>query len=62
MSVGHLLTLQALMDKQLKPPPPVHGSVKEIFTEILKSFVKEFETLTFAVGGTVSAKITYNLH
>lgn len=62
MSVGHLLTLQSFMDKHLKPPPPVQGSLKEIFTEIFKLFVKEFKTVTFAVGGTVSARITYTVH
>lgn len=56
MSVGHLLTLQAFADKQLKPPPPVQGSLNEIFTEKFKAFVKDLEAATYAVGNTVSAK------
>lgn len=45
------------MDEQLKPPPPIQGSLKEIFTEKFELFVKEFETIIYAVGGTTSAKV-----
>lgn len=44
------------MDLQLKPPPPKHGSLKDICTKKFELFMKEFETITYAVGGTVSAK------
>lgn len=57
MWVGHLLTLQAFADKHVKPPPPVQGSLNEIFTVKFKAFVKELEAVIYAVGGTVSAKL-----
>lgn len=53
---SHLLTLQACADEHPKPPPPVQGSEKEIFTETFKAFVNVVEAIIDAVGGTVSAK------
>jgi len=40
---GHILTLQALTEEHLKPPPPVQVSLKEIYTETLGAFVKDVE-------------------
>lgn len=53
----HLLTLQVFVDKHPKPPPPLQGSLKEIFTETFKAFVKDLEAVTVAVGGIVSAEM-----
>jgi hypothetical protein len=48
--------LHAFTDEHPKPPPPVQGSVKEIFTETLRAFVNDFDAVIYAVGGMVSAK------
>lgn len=53
---SHLLTLQASMEEHLNPPPPGHGSEKDIEMETLRAFVNDAEATTFAVGGTVSAR------
>lgn len=56
--VRHLLTLQAFVDEHLKPPPsPIQGSLKFMFTETLRAFVKGFKAAIYAVGGTVSAEL-----
>ena len=55
MFVSHLLTLQAFTDEHTKPPPPVQGSLKDIFIETFRAFVKAVEALIYAVGRTVSA-------
>ena len=60
MFVSHLLTLQAFTDEHTKPRPPVQGSLKDIFIETFRAFVKLVEAVIFAVGGTVSAKLWYN--
>ena len=57
--VSLLLTLQAFTDEHTKPPPPVQGSLKDIFIETFRAFVKSVEAVIFAVGGTVSAKLRY---
>ena len=57
MFVSHLLTLH-FTDERTKPPP-VQGSLKDIFIETLRTFVKGVEAEIFAVGGTVSAKLRY---
>ena len=54
-----LLTLQAFKDEHTKPPPLVQGSLKDIFIETFRAFVKSVEAVIFAVGGTVSAKLRY---
>ena len=62
MFVSHLLTLQSLIDEHTKLPPPVgpvQGSLKDIFIETFRSFV---EAVIFAVGGTVSAKLSNNMN
>lgn len=51
------LTLQVFVDKHPKPPPPLQDSLKEIFTETFKAFVKDLEAVTVAVGGIVSAEM-----
>lgn len=62
-SVSHLLTLQAFVDEHLKPPPsPIQGSLKFIFTEILRAFVEGFKAVIYAVGGIVSAKLRHNVN
>lgn len=48
--------MQASKDEHPKPPPPLQGSEKEIFTETFKAFVNVVEAIIDAVGGTVSAK------
>jgi hypothetical protein len=60
--VSHLLTLQAFTDEHPKPPPPVQGSLKDILIETLRAFVKGVEAVIYAVGGTVSAKLSHNLN
>lgn len=51
------------MDEHLKPPPsPVQGSLKFIFTETLRAFVKGFKAAINAVGGTVSAELRHNVN
>ena len=57
MFVSHLLTLH-FTDEHTKPPP-VQGSLKDIFIETFRAFVKSVEAMIFAVGGTVSAKLRY---
>lgn len=52
---SHLLTLQASTDEHLKPPLPLQGSEKEIFTETFKAFVNVINGIIDAVGETVSA-------
>jgi len=37
-----------------KPPPPIQGSVKDMFTDTFKELVKDVEAVTYAVGGVVS--------
>ena len=64
MFVSHLLTLQSFTDEHTKPPPPVgpvQGSLKDIFIETFRAFVKGVEVVIYAVGGTVSAKLRYNM-
>lgn len=51
--------MQSFTDEHLKPPPPEQGSEKEIFTETFRAFVNGVDEVTYAVGGTVSAKIRY---
>lgn len=51
----HILTLQAFVDEHPKPPPPLHGSLNEIFTGTLRVFVNDVAAVTYAVGGIVSA-------
>lgn len=46
------------MEEHWKPPPPVQGSLKEIFTDTSRAFVKDVEAVTYAVGRIVSAKLT----
>ena len=62
MFVSHLLTLQSFIDEHTKPPPPVQGSLKDIFIETFRAFVKGVEAVIYAVGGTVSAKLRYNMN
>ena len=65
MFISHLLTLQSFTDEHTKLPPPVgpvQGSLKDIFIVIFRSFVKLVEAVIFAVGGTVSAKLRYNIN
>ena len=62
MFVSHLLTLQAFTDEHTKPGPPVQGSLKDILIETFRAFVKSVEAVIFAVGGTVSAKLRYNMN
>ena len=65
MFVSHLLTLQSFIDEHTKLPPPVgpvQGSLKDIFIVTFRSFVKLVEAVIFAVGGTVSAKLRYNMN
>ena len=62
MFVSHLLTLQAFTEEHTKPPPPVQGSLKDIFIETFRAFVKGVEAVIYAVGGTVSAKLRYNMN
>ena len=57
MFVSHLLTLH-FTDEHTKPPP-VQGSLKDIFIETFRAFVKGVEAEIYAVGGTVSAKLRY---
>lgn len=38
-------------------PSPIHGSLKDIFTETFKELVKDVAAVTYAVGGIVSEKI-----
>lgn len=54
--------MQAFVDEHSKPPPPLHGSLKEIFTGTLRVFVNDVANVTYAVGGIVSAlmKNKYN--
>ena len=52
-----LLTLQESTEVHWKPPSPLQDSLKDTFTEIFVSFVKDFAAATNAVGGTVSANI-----
>lgn len=54
--------MQAFAEEQLKPPPPVQGSLKVISTETFRAFVKGVKAVTFAVGGTVSAKLRYSIN
>lgn len=53
---SNILTLQAFTDLHLKPSP-IHGSLKDIFTETFKELVKDVAAVTYAVGGIVSEKI-----
>ena len=62
MFVSYVLTLQAFTDEHTKPGPPVQGSLKDIFIETFRAFVKSVEAVIFAVGGTVSAKLRYNMN
>lgn len=48
--------MQAFTEEHLKPPP-IQGSVKEIFTETFSSLVNDDDAVIYAVGGTVSAKM-----
>ena len=57
MFVSHLLTLH-FIDEHSKPPP-VQGSLKDIFIETFRAFVNGVEAEIYAVGGTVSAKLRY---
>ena len=59
MFVSLLLTLQAFTDVHTNPPPPVQGSLKDIFIETFRAFVKVVEAEIYAVGGIVSAKLRY---
>lgn len=43
-------------DEHPKPPPPLQGLLKEIFTDTFEALVKDLEAVTDAVGGTVSAE------
>ena len=63
MFVSHLLTLQSFTDEHTKPPPvgPIQGSLKDIFIETFRAFVKGVEVVIYAVGETVSAKLRYNM-
>lgn len=54
--------MQAFTEEHSKPPPPVQGSLKDIFTETFRAFVKGVKAVIFAVGGTVSAKLTYSIN
>jgi hypothetical protein len=54
--------LQTFTDEHPKPPPPVQGSLKDIFTETLGAFVKGVEAVIYGVGGTVTAKLRHNLN
>ena len=65
MFISHLLTLQSFTDEHTKLTPPVgpvQGSLKDIFIVTFRSFVKLVEAVIFAVGGTVSAKLRYNIN
>ena len=65
MFVSRLLTLQSFTDEHTKLPPPVgpvQGSLKDIFIETFRAFVKGVEVVIYAVGGTVSAKSRYNMN
>ena len=62
MFVSYVLTLQAFTDEHTKPGPPVQGSLKDIFIGTFKAFVKLVEAVISAVGGTVSAKLRYNMN
>ena len=48
--------MQAFTDLHPKPPPPIQGSLNDIFTETFKELVKDVEAVTYAVGGIVSEK------
>lgn len=52
---GYVLTSQAFTDEQPKPPPPTHGSVKVILTDMFCALVNGIDAVTKAVGETVSA-------
>ena len=62
MFISYLLTLQAFTDEHTKPGPPVQGSLKDIFIGTFRAFVKLVEAVIFAVGGTVSAKLSNNMN
>ena len=65
MFVSHQLTLQSFIDEHTKLPPPVgpvQGSLKDIFIETFRAFVKGVEVVICAVGGTVSVKLRYNMN
>ena len=49
MFVSHLLTLH-FIDEHSKPPP-VQGSLKDIFIETFRAFVNGVEAEIYAVGG-----------
>lgn len=51
----HLLTWQFSTVEHLKPPSPVQGSLKEIYTLTLGAFVNDVAAEMYAVGWTVSA-------
>ena len=57
MFVSHLLTLH-FTDEHTKPLP-VQGSLKDIFIETFRAFVKGVEAEIYAVGGIVSAKLRH---
>lgn len=46
--------MHAFTDLHPKPPPPIQGSVKDMFTDTFKELVKDVEAVTYAVGGVVS--------
>lgn len=51
-----LLTSQEFMETHWKPPPPpLHGSLKDMLTEKLWALVKDVAAATYAVGDTLSA-------
>ena len=65
MFVSHLLILQSFTNEHTKLPPPVgpvQGSLKDIFIETFRAFVKGVEVVIYAVRETVSVKLRYNLN
>lgn len=61
MQAGDILTLQVFGEEHWKPPSPLHGSLKDIFTGTFDAFVKDVDAVTYAVGGIVSAKSRYRI-
>lgn len=55
----HVLTLQAFTEEHEKPPPPLQGSLKDMFTETREALVKFVSPVISAVGLTVSEKYSY---
>lgn len=52
--------MQESTEAHWKPPCPLQGSLNDIFTETFGAFIKDVAAATYAVGGTVSAKIRCN--